>query len=216
MADGWARRAAAAGGAACLGAGGGTVAVAVAATPGLGLTGYVSEAGVQAAPHASAYRLGIFLLATGLALLAVALLPVARLAGVALTAAAALAVVSGSVTCSDGCPLPPFERATGADLVHGGASVAAVAACVGAMLSVAVGGPPALAGLARAALVAAGPLSVAVGLAMLLAGHGTATGVLERALLAVVVGWLLAVGLRLTPRRHGGRSSKAQTSGGNT
>ena len=36
----------------------------------------------------------------------------------AIAAAALATVLSATVTCSDGCPLPPFERATVADLVH--------------------------------------------------------------------------------------------------
>jgi hypothetical protein len=200
MAHEWAGRAAVAG-ATCVVIGGAMVGIAVATTPEVGLADYVSEAGVRSAPHASAYRIGILVLAAALALLAAALLPVARLAAAALASAAAFTVASGSVTCSDGCPLPPFERATGADLVHGGASILAVAVCVGTMLLLAGGaGPAVLTRPARVALAAAGPLSVSVGLAMLVAGHGAATGVLERALLLVIAGWLFAVGALLRRR----------------
>ncbi|HEY2950770.1 MAG TPA: DUF998 domain-containing protein [Micromonosporaceae bacterium] len=215
MAHEWAGRAAVAG-AVCLAGGGATVTTAVATTPGLGLTDYVSEAGVRSAPHASAYRFGIFVLAAALALIAMALLPAARLAAAALAGAAALTATSGSVTCSTGCPLPPFEHATGADLLHGGASIVAVAVCVLAMLPLAGGaGPAALTRPARVALALAGPLSVAVGLAMLVAGHGAATGVLERALLLVIAAWLFALGLRLgwrAPRqRRGDRRERYET-----
>jgi hypothetical protein len=187
------RAAAAAGSAACVLAGAAAVTVAVMAGPGPGLSGYVSEAGIPSSGYASAYRLGIFALAAGQLLLAAALPPAMRLAAWLLVAGAACTAVSGVVTCSDGCPLPPFEHTTAADLVHGGASIAAVATCVFAMLAVLLS-PPAPARLRRlsgAAAAVALPLSAAVGLAMLILGRGAVVGVVERILLAVAALWLL-------------------------
>ncbi|GIJ77052.1 Protein of unknown function [Micromonospora phaseoli] len=181
----------------------GTVAVtlAVIAGPGPGLTGYVSEAGVADSGYAWTYRMGVFALAGALLLLAVALRVGAahradralRVAGTLLVAAGLCTVLSGAVTCSAGCPLPPFERATVADLVHGAASIAATAAVVFAMLAVAFSSV-ARRPLRRTGVVAAAvslPLAGAVGLAMLLVGRSPLVGVLERLLLAVAVGWAL-------------------------
>ena len=61
-----------------------------------------------------------------------------RLAPALLAAGGVLTGLSGAVTCTAGCPLPPFEQPTVADLVHGGASVAATAAVVLAMVALAV------------------------------------------------------------------------------
>ncbi|GAB3801507.1 DUF998 domain-containing protein [Micromonospora zhanjiangensis] len=184
------RRAAAAGAAVCATAGAAAVVLAVVAGPSPGLSGYVSEAGVTASRYATTYRLGVFGLAAGLALLAVALPAALRYAVGLLGASAAGTVLSGVVTCSDGCPLPPFERAGVADLVHGGASVAAVAGCVFAMLVVTWSAPPgAIRRWSGTALAVALPLSGAVGLAMLAVGRGTVTGLLERLLLADVLAW---------------------------
>ncbi|MFG2108058.1 DUF998 domain-containing protein [Micromonospora chersina] len=181
------------------------VTVAVAAGPGQGLTGYVSEAGVTDSGYAGAYRIGVFALAAALLLLAAALPPALRTAAALLVAGAAGTVLSGAVTCSTGCPLPPFEAATVADLVHGGASIAATAAVVFAMLALVLA-PAAGRALRRVAAVGAAlalPLSGAVGLAMLLAGRGGLVGVLERLLLAVAAGWGLvtAAVLGLARRR---------------
>ncbi|TDC57201.1 DUF998 domain-containing protein [Micromonospora sp. KC207] len=195
-------------------AGAGAVTVAVVAGPGTGLTGYVSEAGVADSGYASAYRIGVFALAGALLLLAAALAPVLRLAAGLLAAGSLCAALSGTVRCSAGCPLPPFERATVADLVHGGASIAATAAVVFAMLAVLF--PPSAASwllspsaqsrLRRLAALGAAlslPLAAAVGLAMLLLGRGTVVGVLERVLLAVCAAWGLATATTLAS--HGRR-----------
>jgi hypothetical protein len=198
------RRVAAAGAAGCVLGGAVAVVVAVVAGPGPGLTGYVSEAGVADSGYAPTYRAGMFALAAGLLLLAVALPAVTRPAAALLATGALCTLLSGAVTCSDGCPLPPFERATTADLVHGGASVLAVATVVFAMVAVVLS-PAAGAPLRRVAALgalAALPLSAAVGLAMLVVGRGALVGVLERLLLAETVGWGLLTALLLTrPRR---------------
>lgn len=112
--------------------------------------------------------------------------------------------VSGAVTCSAGCPLPPFERATTADLVHGGASIAATATVVLAMVTLAVSGPagPVVRRLAGVAVALALPLAAALGLGMLLLGRGTVVGVLERLILALAVLWGLATATALALARR--------------
>ncbi|MCZ7439162.1 DUF998 domain-containing protein [Micromonospora sp. WMMC241] len=202
MAERTARRVAAAGAAGCVVAGAVAVTVAVVAGPGPGPTGYVSEAGVTDSGYAGAYRIGIFTLAAALLLLAGALPTVARAASVLLGAGAVATVLSGTVTCSAGCPLPPFEAATVADLVHGGASIAATAAVVFAMLAL-VFSPAVGVALRRVAAVGAAlalPLAGAVGLAMLLVGRGALVGVLERVLLAVTAAWGLGTAVALVRR----------------
>jgi hypothetical protein len=184
--------------ASCVAAGVGAVLYAVTAHPGLDLPAYVSEAGVPGYPHAGVFRAGILLLAAGLALLGAALARRAPLAAGLLVPAGVAAAGSGAVSCSDGCPLPPYEIATAADLLHGAASILAVAATVFAMLALARPGPDRL--LRWLSLVAAGaalPLSGAVGLAMLLGGHGATIGMLQRLLLAIIGAWLLSTALRL-------------------
>ncbi|MFY1574983.1 DUF998 domain-containing protein [Verrucosispora sp. WMMD703] len=204
------RRGAALVAALCALAGAAAVTLAVVAGPGPGLTGYVSEAGVVDSDYAWTYRFGVFALAGALLLLAVALRvgarhcgdPALRVAVTLLVAASLCTVLSGAVTCSAGCPLPPFERATVADLVHGAASVAATAAVVFAMLAVAFS-PVARRRLRRTGVVAAVvslPLAGAVGLAMLLVGRSPLVGVLERLLLTVAVGWALVTAGALAVR----------------
>ncbi|TBL27597.1 DUF998 domain-containing protein [Verrucosispora sp. SN26_14.1] len=130
-----------------------------------------------------------------------------------LVAAALCTLLSGAVTCSAGCPLPPFEPATVADLVHGAASVAATATVVFAMVALALA-PQADRRLRRPATVAAVvalPLAGAVGLAMLFVGRGSLVGVLERLLLAVAVVWGVATALALAARTRaaGGRTDRS-------
>jgi len=200
-----------------------TVAVAVIARPGPGLTGYVSESGVGPSRYAVAYQLGVWAVAVGLLLLASALRP-ARLAAGLLVAAATATAVSGTVTCRDGCPLPPHDPVTATDLVHGGASVTAVAACVFAMIILfrtpaRLLGPPAAARslrrLALAGMVLSLPLSAAVGLSMVLVGGNTLVGLLERVLLLVVITWCVATAVALAgqpvhPRRTSQRGDVHQ------
>ncbi|WCN82842.1 DUF998 domain-containing protein [Micromonospora sp. LH3U1] len=138
-----ARRVAGSAAAGCALAGAVAVTVAVVAGPGPGLTGYVSEAGIAGSGHAATYRIGVLALAGALLLVGAALPPGVWAAAPALLATGAVfTAVSGAVTCSAGCPLPPFERATTADLVHGGASIAATAAVVLAMVALAFPGRP--------------------------------------------------------------------------
>ncbi|MDO3682479.1 DUF998 domain-containing protein [Micromonospora sp. C28ISP2-4] len=194
MAEDTARRIAAAFAAVCLAAGVAAVTVAVVAGPGPGPTGYVSEAGITDSGYAGAYRMGIFSVAASLLLLAGALPPGLRAAAGLLGAGAVATVVSGAVTCSVGCPLPPFEATTVADVVHGGASIVATAAVVLAML-VLLFSPAADQGLRRIAAVGAAlalPVAVVVALALLLVGRSSLLGVSERVLLVVAAAWGLA------------------------
>jgi hypothetical protein len=180
--------------AACVVAGGGAVTLAVIAGPAPGLTGYVSEAGITSSAFASTYRFGVLGLAAAMVLFAVTLPTALRLAGALLAASAASTVTSALVTCSNGCPLPPYDRVTLADVVHGGASVVGVAGCVFAMLALALSprAAPSLRRLSRATATVALPLSAAVGLAMLLIGRSALVGLLERLLLTDVALWALA------------------------
>ncbi|MFY1660221.1 MULTISPECIES: DUF998 domain-containing protein [unclassified Micromonospora] len=191
MAEGTARRIAAAFAAVCLAAGVAAVTVAVVAGPGPGPIAYVSEAGIADSGYAGAYRMGIFSVAASLLLLAGALPPGVRAAAGLLGVGAVATVLSGAVTCSEGCPLPPFEATTVADLVHGGASIAATAAVVLAML-VLLFSPAADRGLRRIAAVGAAvalPVAAVVAAALLLVGRSALLGVSERVLLVVVAAW---------------------------
>ncbi|MBQ0900753.1 DUF998 domain-containing protein [Micromonospora sp. U21] len=178
------------------------VTVAIAAGPGPWLTGYVSEAGIADSDHAATYRIGILALAGSLLLLAAALPPGVRAAPALLAAGALFTAASGTVTCSAGCPLPPFERATVADLVHGGASIAATASVVFAMVALAVSGPAGrqVRRLAGGAATLSLPLCASVGLAMLVTGRGAVVGVLERLILALAVLWGLTTAIALARR----------------
>jgi len=179
----------------------GAVVCGVAATAGLAVAtgtgrvvGYVSEAGVVGAPHAGLYRIGILAVAAAVALLAITVRTASRPAAVLLAVAVPCVVLSGSVRCSTGCPLPPFETPTAADLAHAGASIAAVLLCQAAMGVLALPAVPRAVRLtSRVGLAFALPLNIATGLAILLAGRGTATGVLERMALFTLLAWLVAV-----------------------
>jgi hypothetical protein len=154
---------------------------------------YVSEAGVEGAPHASLYRAGIWLVAAAFALLVAPAWATARLASAAFALAAPATVVSGAVACSPGCPLPPFDRPTGADLLHAGASIAALLLCGWVMLVYAlrpVDSPLRRAG--RAGVALAGPLLGLAAFGLVFVGQGTFTGSVERAALLATSVWLIA------------------------
>ncbi|MEU4469825.1 DUF998 domain-containing protein [Micromonospora sp. NPDC023888] len=203
-----ARRAAGSAAAGCALAGAVAVTVAVVAGPGPGFSGYVSESGIAGGAQAATYRIGILALAAALLLIGAALPPGVWAAAPALLATGAVfTAVSGAVTCSAGCPLPPFERATNADLVHGGASIAATASVVFAMLTLAVSGPagPAVRRLAGVTAALALPLCATAGLAMLVVGRGAVVGVLERLVLVLLVVWGLATATVLALDRRPAR-----------
>jgi hypothetical protein len=179
---------------------GGTFIVAVLATQGVWYAGYVSEAGVAGQPYRLAYRLGLFGLGAALVLLAGALRSSAATfrSLVGLTAAVLLiggmlAGVSGSVSCSPGCPLPPYETPTTGDLVHAATSVLGVALCALAVLLLAFDrvdtASRRLARIAAGPVIAAGVLNV-YGLAFV--GRGYLTGIAERIMLLLVIAWCVA------------------------
>jgi hypothetical protein len=163
--------------------------------------GYVSAAGVG--DHAMTYRLGTISLAAALVLLgfsAATTLPVvAGLLGIG----GVLASLSGTVTCSQGCPLPPYESATTADLVHGVASILAVGSVVLAMLAMATvdGVDPAIRWASRVAACAVVPLLCVMGVAMLTAGRSPLTAVVERIVLGLVWAWAIIAAARHVRQR---------------
>lgn len=178
--------------AAIVAAGPGVLALAF-ASAGVDIAAYVSEGGIPGAPHAGLYRAGVWLIAAALALLAPPAYATVPLAGLAFALAAPAAVVSGAVACSPGCPLPPFERSTGADLLHAGASIAALSLCGIAMLLYAVQSVDSpLRRLARLGVVAAAPLFALTAVGLLFVGQSLFTATLERAALLVTAAWLLA------------------------
>jgi hypothetical protein len=182
--------------------GGSTFAAAVLATQGLHYAGYVSEAGVVGQPYSVAYRLGIVGLGVALLSLAGAVRWLLSWAALSLAVSALLAFTSGAVPCSRGCPLPPFETPTTADLVHGGASVLGVSLCGLAVLLLAVFGPAG--GVRRVSRLAVVPI-LALGLVnayvIVFVGRGELTGLAERTLLVLIVGWCLAVSVALLSGR---------------
>jgi hypothetical protein len=201
-------------------AGGAAVGAALAGLPDP-WAGYVSEAGVPGSPRAALYRAGLLGLSAALVLLAAALAGPARVAGALLLGGGLLGTLSAAVPCTPGCPLPPYQSTTAADLLHAGASALAVAAVVLAMLALAaVPQPcrpaiarlrhpaiarlrhpaiarlrhPAIARLRRGGRIGfavTAPPVAALGLALLLLGRGPVTGLLERGVLALTFGWLL-------------------------
>jgi hypothetical protein len=185
----------------------GTAALAVAVSATAVGFGYVSEAGAPGAPLSGVYRSGIFAIAVSLALLAASLRrgqsisrasgPLIRAATLALAAAAPLAGVSGVVSCTPGCPLPPYETPGATDLVHAAASMAALLLAAAAMTSLAVdpGTDERLRRISRVGAGLAVPLLAATGLAMLLLGRGYVSGLLERAALIAALSWLVAAGM---------------------
>ncbi|WP_422770814.1 DUF998 domain-containing protein [Plantactinospora sp. WMMC1484] len=185
--------------AACALAGTVAVALAVAGGPAPEPAGYVSEAGAPESATVWPYRLGLLAVAAGLVLLGVALPPALRLATGLLLASAVATGVSAGVSCRAACPLPPFDRVVLADLVHGGASIAAVAGPVLAMLVVAAtaGVDRPLRRIAVVAVAVALPLSLVAGLALLLVGRSVLMGSVERLLLFDLAAWGVATGLAL-------------------
>jgi hypothetical protein len=165
------------------------------AQPGSWLDGYVSEAGTAGRPFFVAYRCGLVVLGFGVSLLGVTLrrLP---LAGGLLWVAAGLAATSGVVPCSSGCPLPPYEPTTVADVVHTAAGILGMITLAAAMVVVAlVSKGPAGRRLSFGAAALTVPLSGALGLTMLFVGRNTLGADLERLVLTVAVSWLIGTAL---------------------
>jgi hypothetical protein len=185
------------------------------AAPGPWTAGYVSEAGTTGMPLDLAYRWGLGGLALGVALLGAALHRDSRPVAVLLGVAAVLAATSGVVPCTDGCPLPPYEPTTVADVSHTVASVIGMVVLAGAMALIALSRTfdVVLRRLATVAVAVIVPLGAALGLTMLLAGRGPLGATLERATLVVAVSWLIgtALGTALPrpTRREPDRGSRA-------
>jgi hypothetical protein len=168
--------------------------------------GFVSEAGEPGSPQATAYRLGILGLAVGLFLLAGAVRArggspawIVLSASLLLALSGAFAVTSSLVSCSVGCPLPPYETPTAGDLVHAGASIAGILAAAAAMLALAIGQiDSGLRRACRAWLAVTVPAGLFAAVALIGLGRGHATGLAEKLLLAVIVGWALTASITLT------------------
>lgn len=158
----------------------------------LGLGRYVSEGGIPGAPHAWLYRVSVWLIAAALALLA----PGARapLATLAFAVAAPAAFISGAVSCSPGCPLPPFEHPTTGDLIHAGGTIVALLLCGFIMMVYCFAAPePPLRYVGRAGLALVAPVLGLAAIGVAFVGRSLYSGVTERAALAVTSLWLIAV-----------------------
>lgn len=174
-------------------AGGVAVVIALAALPHPWTGGYVSEAGVATDPRAALYRIGILGVAVSLVLLGIVLFHAVRVAAALLAVAGVLASISASVPCTAGCPLPPYERTTPMDLVHAGASTAAVGFAALAMGVTAMTVDRADRWLYRAAQIGFGlvaPMLAGLAVGLLAVGRGELTAVLERAALGTLLIWL--------------------------
>jgi len=173
------------------------------AAPGPWTQGYVSEAGTAGMPLAVAYRWGLAGLALGVALLGRALHHDSRPVAMLLGGAAVLAATSGAVPCTGGCPLPPYESTTVADVTHTVASVVGMVVLTGAMALIALSRPfdVVLRRLAATTVVVIVPLGAGLGLTMLLAGRGPLSAALERATLVVAVSWLVGTAIATATRR---------------
>jgi hypothetical protein len=187
------------GGFVCTAAGFVLLAVSVVATRRLWFSGFVSEAGIGAS--AGPYRVGLWFAGAGLVLLAVALAGEVLGAAGLLAGAGVCSALSATFTCTAGCPLPPYEATTAADLLHAAVSILAIGAVALAMLAVAAWGrDPSLRRVSRVGAVVVLPLVTAVGIALLAVGRGQITGVLERVVLVGVTAWTLAMCLTAARR----------------
>ncbi|NUT03798.1 MAG: DUF998 domain-containing protein [Hamadaea sp.] len=157
------------------------------------LADYVSASAVPEQPHTLAYRLGIFGLAATAALLAVATRSIVALP---LAVAVPMIALSGAVTCTPGCPLPPYEQTTAQDLVHATTSVLGVGLCALAMLAGAWRGSR----LSKIAIFVTWPLLAGTAIGIVAVGRGPVTGVLERLGLIACVMWLVGFALGYAAR----------------
>ncbi|MEU7820331.1 DUF998 domain-containing protein [Catellatospora sp. NPDC049133] len=175
--------------------------------------GYISEGGVASSPRDGVYRAGILTLAGSLALLGLALRRLVPFVYAMLVTASVFGAGSAAVSCTPGCPLPPYEPSTPADLVHAGASVVAVGLAVLAMAVVAlISLRPVLRAVARAFAAVTLPLALLLVVGLLAIGRGPFTSVLERVALAPLVVWVVVTGVLLcrpVPRQVVGGSGTA-------
>jgi hypothetical protein len=161
---------------------------------GPGFSGYVSEAGVHGRPFAGLYRSGILALAGAAGALAVAYRRLVLVAAPLALAVPAM-LVSGTVSCTPGCPLPPYETTTAGDLVHAVGSIAGVGLCALAMATLAWTGGAAARRLSWIAVAIGWPLLVGTAVAIAAVGRSALTGWLERLGLLACVAWLIAAAL---------------------
>ncbi len=183
------------------------IVIGVAALPDPWTGGYISEAGASSAPQHSLYRAGILLVSIALGLLALAVAtapgasPVAHplvprwfpSGWVLLLVAAGLGAGSSRVSCTTGCPLPPYQATTARDLVHAGTSVVAVGFVALSMLVIALAHESgAVRRLARWGAAVCWPPLVFLAIAILAVGHGALTAITERIAVALVLFWALA------------------------
>jgi hypothetical protein len=178
------------------------------------LSRYVSTNGTAGAPFVTLYRLSVLAAAGAAIALACALRTLAGPAALALGAAAAPVALSAAVTCSAGCPLPPYQQTTPRDLLHAAASAAGVGCCALAMLHLAVrSADAALAIVSRGAVAVVVPALAAIATSMLAGGQGLLSGLLERVVLAACLTWLVAIAVLLTrPRTVRPRLERRTTS----
>jgi hypothetical protein len=176
----------------------GCLVVATVRTPGFRTADYVSELGVGGG--SSVYRAGVLAAALGVAAYAGAVRRIVLAAGL-LGASSLLFVGSAAVTCTPGCPLPPYQETTAQDLAHAGASAGALGLAGLAMLVLAARHPDRLvaAVCAIAGLVELGFMA-ATGIALLANTQGTVNGVLERCVVGAALSWLLVSGALLAVR----------------
>lgn len=179
----------------------GALGLVIATQDGPGIAGYVSESGVDGAPHALLYRISLLVFGVAAGAAALALRPAVSLAALCLGLAVPGVLVSSAARCSAGCPLPPFQRPTAGDLIHAGASIAAVGLCALAILAAALRSvDPVVRAVSRWSAVLTMPLLAAMAVGLLTVGHGRFTGVVERLSLVGCFGWLVAVcGARMRP-----------------
>jgi Protein of unknown function (DUF998) len=183
---------------------------AVLATQGALYPGFVSETGVAGEPHVTAYRAGVYTIAAGLLLLGVALAGRHVLPAVLLVISAVLAGAAGTVSCTAGCPLPPYANPTAQDLLHGGASTVGVGLTGLAILLLALGREPGgVRRLARAFLWPLVPLGIAVTFALAFLGRGWTIGLTERTVLVVILLWTMLTGLSIAAGRYPARHTDA-------
>ncbi len=191
-------RLAAAAAAATAGGAIGCLIVATARTPGFRTADYISELGVGAG--SGAYRAGVLAAALGVALYAVAVRRVVPAAGL-LVGSALLFVGSAAVTCTPGCPLPPYQDTTAQDVLHATASIGALGLAGLSMLVLAARHPDRLVAAIDgfAGIVVLTSMGV-TGTALLLNSQGTVNGVLERLVVGGALSWLLVSGVVLAVR----------------
>jgi hypothetical protein len=177
-----------------------------------GIDGYVSEAGVAGSPNAQLYRLSVLAIAGSAALLAATLRRPYALAALALAVAAPAIGLSAAVSCTPGCPLPPYEPTTAADLVHAAGSLIGVAFCALAMLALLWRSHGRLRRLCLLAVATGWPLLIATAISILAIGRSPITGALERAGLTICLLWIVTTATTLTLPTPGSHSGPAPTS----